>query len=33
MNYVVKYRDSDGKWLVKGFDNDNPLDGIDDISL
>ena len=22
MNYVVKYRDSDGKWLVKGFDND-----------
>ena len=22
MNYVVKYRDSDGKWLVKGFDNE-----------
>ena len=22
MDYVVKHRDSDGKWLVKGFDND-----------
>lgn len=21
MNYVVKYRTSDGKWLVKGVDN------------
>ena len=23
MNYVVKHRDSDDKWLVKGFDNDS----------
>ncbi|MCR5125787.1 MAG: DUF2188 domain-containing protein [Treponema sp.] len=22
MNYVVKYRQDDGKWLVKGFEND-----------